>query len=77
MIRPDVPRPDRATQPPGPRPASARCKQRTEVYSRVVGYFRPVQHWNKGKQAEFADRVPFRLGGVPVVRRESGEVEGP
>ena len=27
-----------------------------EIYSRVVGYFRPVQNWNKGKQQEFKDR---------------------
>jgi len=27
-----------------------------EVYSRVVGYFRPVNQWNKGKQAEFRNR---------------------
>lgn len=27
-----------------------------EVYSRVVGYFRPVNQWNKGKQAEYSDR---------------------
>jgi hypothetical protein len=39
------------------------CKHKTEVYSRVVGYYRPVQQWNKGKQAEYADRVPFRLTG--------------
>jgi anaerobic ribonucleoside-triphosphate reductase len=31
-----------------------------EVYSRVVGYLRPVQHWNDGKQQEFRDRRPFR-----------------
>lgn len=30
----------------------------TEVYSRVVGYFRPVSQWNVGKQAEFSDRRP-------------------
>jgi ribonucleoside-triphosphate reductase len=30
-----------------------------EVYSRVVGYLRPVQAWNEGKQAEFADRKQF------------------
>ncbi len=42
------------------------CKHKTEVYSRVVGYYRPVQQWNKGKQAEYADRVPFKLtGGTP------------
>ena len=27
-----------------------------ERYSRVVGYFRPVDQWNRGKQAEFDDR---------------------
>ena len=26
---------------------------KTEVYSRVVGYYRPVQDWNRGKQEEF------------------------
>ena len=30
-----------------------------EVYSRVVGYLRPVQQWNKGKQAEFEMRKEF------------------
>lgn len=35
------------------------CKAKTEVYSRVVGYFRPVQQWNKGKQEEFKDRKEF------------------
>jgi len=30
-----------------------------EVYSRVVGYFRPVKQWNEGKQAEYKDRVVF------------------
>ena len=29
---------------------------RTEVYSRVVGYYRPVRDWNRGKQEEFARR---------------------
>ena len=32
-----------------------------EIYSRVVGYFRPVQNWNRGKQAEFSDRVPYSV----------------
>jgi ribonucleoside-triphosphate reductase len=35
------------------------CNERTEVYSRVVGYFRPVQNWNEGKKAEFSDRVTY------------------
>lgn len=29
---------------------------RTEVYSRVVGYYRPVRDWNRGKQEEFSER---------------------
>jgi len=30
-----------------------------EVYSRVVGYFRPVNQWNKGKQEEFSERKEY------------------
>ena len=30
-----------------------------EVYSRVVGFFRPVKMWNAGKQEEYKDRVEF------------------
>ncbi len=36
-----------------------RCQERTEIYSRVVGYLRPVQHWHEGKQAEFAARTTY------------------
>jgi hypothetical protein len=32
---------------------------RCEVFSRVVGYMRPVQQWNKGKQEEFKTRVEY------------------
>ena len=31
-----------------------------EVYSRVVGYFRPVNNWNTGKKEEFTDRKTFK-----------------
>lgn len=34
-----------------------------EVYSRIVGYLRPVQAWNEGKQQEFKDRKTFRVPG--------------
>lgn len=34
---------------------------RTEVYSRVVGYFRPVNQWNKGKQEEFSERREYSI----------------
>ncbi|PJA87127.1 MAG: hypothetical protein CO141_01070 [Candidatus Moranbacteria bacterium CG_4_9_14_3_um_filter_42_9] len=35
--------------------------RQTEVYSRVVGYIRPVGQWNKGKQAEYKDRMEFAV----------------
>ncbi len=34
--------------------------QPCEVYSRVVGYLRPVQQWNLGKQKEFQERKEFK-----------------
>jgi ribonucleoside-triphosphate reductase len=36
-------------------------KQPCEVYSRIVGYIRPVQQWHKGKQQEFEERKVFKL----------------
>jgi ribonucleoside-triphosphate reductase len=32
------------------------CKEKVEVFSRVVGYFRPVSRWNDGKKEEFRER---------------------
>ncbi len=37
------------------------CKEETEVYSRVVGYLRPIKQWNEGKRAEFEMRRSFKL----------------
>ena len=36
------------------------CNEETEVYSRVVGYLRPLKQWNDGKQAEFNTRKLFK-----------------
>jgi len=38
-----------------------KCEDECEVYSRVVGYLRPVQQWNKGKQQEFGCRKTFKV----------------
>ena len=35
------------------------CNRKTEVFSRVVGYFRPVNNWNEGKKEEFNERKEF------------------
>lgn len=36
------------------------CKEKTEVYSRITGYYRPVQNWNDGKSQEFKDRKIYK-----------------
>jgi len=35
------------------------CGEKTEVYSRIVGYLRPVSTWNDGKRQEFRERTPY------------------
>jgi ribonucleoside-triphosphate reductase len=48
-----------------------RCNRQTEVYSRVVGYLRPVKQWNDGKQAEFGQRSTFRVGRSAVTEKQN------
>lgn len=42
------------------------CGKETEVYSRVVGYFRSVRNWNEGKQEEFKQRVEYKNEVVEI-----------
>ena len=42
-----------------------------EVYSRVVGYYRPVQAWNTGKQVEFKERKTYDKKLLEAVNAES------
>ena len=39
----------------------AKCGQKCEVYSRIVGYYRPVSGWNNGKRQEYSERVTFKV----------------
>ena len=39
------------------------CGEKTEVYSRITGYYRPVQNWNDGKREEFSDRKEY----IPIL----------
>jgi hypothetical protein len=41
-------------------------RQRCEVWTRVMGYHRPVASFNTGKQGEFQERLHFREGGCSV-----------
>ena len=38
------------------------CGRKTEVYSRITGYYRPVQNWNDGKTQEYKDRKVYDIG---------------
>jgi ribonucleoside-triphosphate reductase (formate) len=49
----------------GVQPTCPECGSTTEVYSRIVGYMRPVSQWNAGKQAEFSNRKTYRIEDVP------------
>jgi ribonucleoside-triphosphate reductase (formate) len=37
------------------------CNAETEVYSRIVGYYRPIKNWNDGKKSEFKERREYKL----------------
>jgi ribonucleoside-triphosphate reductase (formate) len=43
----------------GQQPQCPHCQAETEVYSRIVGYYRPIQNWNRGKKSEFGERTMF------------------
>ena len=40
------------------------CGRKTEVYSRITGYYRPVQNWNDGKSQEYQDRKTYQVSGA-------------
>ncbi len=42
-------------------PVCPDCGEKTEVYSRITGYYRPVQNWNDGKTQEFMDRKEYDI----------------
>lgn len=47
---------------------------RCAVWSRVVGYLRPVEDWNKSKQREFKDRKTYDVSSLPpLVTAEGGQ----
>ncbi|MCD6451313.1 MAG: ribonucleoside triphosphate reductase [Acidobacteria bacterium] len=48
---------------PGEQERCPKCEARCEVYSRVVGYLRPINQWNEGKKEEFKLRKAFNIKG--------------
>lgn len=51
----------------------AKCGAKTEIYSRVVGYFRPTAQWNRGKKEEFKDRKNYQ---IPKLNTKPASREG-
>ena len=49
------------------------CGKKTEVYSRITGYYRPVQNWNDGKLQEYANRTEYDIANS-VLKRPVGAV---
>ncbi|NLW78489.1 MAG: ribonucleoside triphosphate reductase [Ruminococcaceae bacterium] len=54
--------------------ACPHCGATTEIYSRITGYYRPVQNWNEGKSQEFKDRKLYALNGQTAAL---GKAEAP
>ncbi len=55
------------------------CKKRTEIYSRITGYYRPVSNWNDGKLQEYRDRVLYDVANSRIdvnARKEALEHAG-
>lgn len=54
----------------------SRCGAKTEVYSRVCGFFRPVQRWNRGKKEEYRQRREFVVAQA-IWEEENADGFGP
>lgn len=52
-----------------------KCGKKTEVYSRITGYYRPLQNWNDGKAQEFKDRKEYNLGNSILKKKDTCECQ--
>ncbi len=50
------------------------CNAPTEIYSRITGYYRPVQNWNDGKLQEYANRTEYDIDNSELKRPISAVV---
>ena len=51
------------------------CGAKTEVYSRITGYYRPVQNWNDGKSQEFKQRKTYDIEHSVLHKKEEAKTE--
>ena len=54
----------------GEKYACPECGEKTEVYSRITGYYRPVQNWNNGKSQEFKDRKLYDVANSELKKKD-------
>ena len=60
-----------------------KCGEATEVYSRITGYYRPVQNWNAGKTQEYKERKEYNIEtsvlthGKPVTENTAAKAAEP
>ena len=52
----------------------SKCGRKTEVYSRITGYYRPIQNWNDGKVEEFQNRKEYELSKSKLTNKVAGVV---
>lgn len=53
------------------------CQEKTEVYSRITGYYRPVQNWNDGKLQEYKNRIEYEPEKSTLKKKEDTAFGGP
>ena len=53
------------------------CGAKTEVYSRITGYYRPVQNWNAGKSQEFKHRLTYDIANSKLKAKAAAEPAAP
>ena len=51
------------------------CGEKTEVYSRITGYYRPVQNWNDGKAEEFRERKVYNINTSVLKKKDEANKE--
>jgi ribonucleoside-triphosphate reductase len=46
------------------------CGEKTEVYSRITGYYRPIRNWNDGKSQEYKERLVYDIENSVIDKKE-------
>ncbi len=52
------------------------CGEKAEVYSRITGYYRPVQNWNEGKTQEYKNRLVYDIEGSHLGKNAAADKDG-